>query len=112
MNDQFGGATMGLRTKLGSLHVFYDSRFIPEAYMLSDQEFREVIAKKEVYAVFENKHELKFRSYEMMCTEKNGQRILLERQENHEKTTIYIGVQRSCSKTVDPEWQTSGRSGR
>ena len=52
----FAEENLDLRRRLGSLHALYDSAYhTPEAFKLSDAEFRAFIAQKEVYAAFENR---------------------------------------------------------
>lgn len=49
------GSTWKVRESLGSIHGLINRPyFTPEAFQLSDQEFREFIAQKHVYAAYEN----------------------------------------------------------
>jgi hypothetical protein len=61
---QFLGEVADLRKKLGSIRVLYESaQFAPETYFLKDQEYRDLIAQKDVYALFESKHEIRRRQH-------------------------------------------------
>jgi hypothetical protein len=55
------GEVIFLRRRLGSLAVFLDTTSLeaPEAYLLSDSQYRELIAEKEVYSFFETMYQLK-----------------------------------------------------
>jgi len=60
--DHFLGGMLELHKTLGSFEVLYEnSKFKPDAYILSDHEYRNLIAQKEVYAGFSSKHEIFFR---------------------------------------------------
>ena len=50
----FLGPWWELRSMVGAEGVLLHNRFTPEAYQLSDQEFRDFIVQKEVYARIEN----------------------------------------------------------
>jgi len=62
-HDYFYGGVLDLRKILGSIKELYEAgvSYKPEAFSLSDSEFRQLIAQKEVYAVLENHYELKRR---------------------------------------------------
>ena len=59
--DNFVNSGFELRKETGSLSVYYPVPWAdtPNIFDLSDQEYREVIAKKKVYAAFENKQNLR-----------------------------------------------------
>lgn len=57
------GEAMSLRRRLGSLGILRDTNSIdsvPDAFVLSDSEYRMVIAEKEVYAYYELTYTLKY----------------------------------------------------
>jgi hypothetical protein len=52
----FEGENMAMRRMLGSIHTLYETTYhTPEVFRLSDEEYRHVIAQKEVYSAFENR---------------------------------------------------------
>ena len=55
--DVFTGSWGRVREKVGSLQALLENdRFYPKIFELSDQEYRELVAQKEVYAFFEHRH--------------------------------------------------------
>ena len=64
--DQFSGGTWDLRLRFGSLGWFYNAQDAPKPYRLPTESFEKAIATKEVHATFENKLNLKSRSYRQL----------------------------------------------
>lgn len=66
------GSWWEIRKALGSLHALgnLDNFFLPEDYILSDAEYRQFIARKEIYAAFENMQWI-YRNIEESLTDLN-----------------------------------------
>ncbi|MDA0348737.1 MAG: DUF6090 family protein [Verrucomicrobia bacterium] len=62
INFSDSGSFMEISKQLGTLNVLWSSfastRYIPESYNLSEEEYRKFISRKEVYAHFDLKHRL------------------------------------------------------
>ena len=66
IHDQFSGTISQLRASLGSLHVFDDDLIAPERFQLSEDQYYEVVSRKDVYAAFEAKHSIKSRQNDIL----------------------------------------------
>ena len=66
IHDQFSGTISQLRASLGSLHVFDDDLVTPERFQLSEDQYYEVVSRKDVYAAFEAKHSIKSRQNDIL----------------------------------------------
>ena len=66
IQENFMGPSFQLRERLGSVYLFNLNRpyrHQPDRYRLSDSELLEFLNRKETYAIFENKQDMKIRTY-------------------------------------------------
>ena len=85
IEEHFMGESFQFRKQMGSIYHFYDGREYrhkPDRYRYSDSEFLEYISKKESYAIFENKQELKARSLGRLLAMKEIVQEILTRLES------------------------------